>query len=104
MKRLMLWLCVVGTVAPYSAFIPWVRDNGFDVARLLEQASHPIAAFAWLDVIISAVAVLALAASRIAQGRRSYWFVALGTCAVGVSLGLPLYLYLEQEHPSGIQE
>jgi len=98
MKRFWLVLCVVGTILPYSVFIPWLLDNGLDVARLVEQASHPIAAFAWLDVIVSAVAVLARAGSQIARGQRRFWAVVIGTCAVGVSLGLPLYLYLEHEH------
>ena len=95
MKWFWLLLCVIGTALPYDVFIPWVLKNGLDIRLLIDQASTPIAAFAWLDVVASAVVVLALATKQIARGRHWFWLVIVGTCAVGVSLGLPLYLYLK---------
>ncbi len=94
MKRFWLLMCVVGTVVPYSVFIPWLLENGLDLPLLLQQAPTLIAAFAWLDVIISAIVILVLSARQIARGSMKHWFVVAGTCTVGVSLGLPLYLYL----------
>jgi len=91
-------MCVIGTIAPYAVFVPWLMQHGLDLALLLEQASGTaVAAFAWLDVLVSALVVLALAARRILAGEHTYWFVVAGTCMVGVSLGLPLYLYLREE-------
>jgi len=102
MKRLWLALCVVGTVVPYAVFLPWLTENGFDLALLIQQATaNPIAAFGWLDVLISALVVLILAARRLSAGDRRMWFVVVGTCMVGVSLALPMYLYLvEGEKPA----
>ena len=95
MRHIWLALCVAGTIAPYAVFIPWLTQNGPDLGLLYAQASGtPIAAFAWLDVLIAAVAVLVLAARRLGQGQRRFWAVVAGTCFVGVSLGLPLYQYL----------
>ena len=95
MKRLWLVMCVVGTAAPYAVFVPWLMEHGLDLGLLYEQASATaIAAFAWLDVLVSVIVVLVLAFRMIAAGERRFWFVVAGTCTVGVSLGLPLYLYL----------
>lgn len=95
MKRLWLVLCFVGTAAPYAVLVPWLMEHGLDPGLLYEQASATaISAFAWLDVLVSAIVVLILAFRRIAAGKSRFWFVVAGTCTVGVSLGLPLYLYL----------
>ena len=97
MKRLWIILCAAGTIVPYAAFFPWLMEHGFDLRLAIREASgSSIAAFAWLDVLVSAVTLLALAARRILAGDRRQWLVVLGTCAVGVSLGLPLYLYLTE--------
>jgi hypothetical protein len=61
LKRLWLFMCVVGTVLPYAVFIPWALKNGLDMHLLLDQARPPIAAFAWLDVVVAATVVLVLA-------------------------------------------
>ena len=70
MKRLWLLMCVVGTVAPYAMFVPWALKNGLDMRLLINQARPPIAAFAWLDVAISAVVVLGLAIDKLLVVRR----------------------------------
>ena len=64
MKRLWLFMCVVGTVIPYAVFIPWALKNGLDMHLLLDQATPPIAAFAWLDVVVAAMVVLVLAINK----------------------------------------
>jgi Terpene cyclase DEP1 len=88
-------MCVVGTVLPYAMFIPWMLKNGLDIRLLIYQATQPIASFAWLDVVASAVVVLVLAIKQIVRGQSRFWLVVVGICGVGTSLGLPLYFYLE---------
>jgi hypothetical protein len=95
LKRFWLLMCVVGTVLPYAMFIPWALKNGLDMRLLIDQVTPPIAAFAWLDVAVSAVVVLVLAIKQIVGGQSQFWLVVVGTCGVAVSLGLPLYLYLD---------
>lgn len=59
--------------------------------------ANRIAAFFALDVIVSAIVLLSFIQS---EGRRLrmrfLWLPMLGTVLVGVSLGLPLFLYLRQ--------
>lgn len=73
-------------------------DNGLDLPLLVRQAAQlRVGAFAWLDVLVSA---LVLVGFMIAEGRRLrlryVWLPVVGTCTVGVSLGLPLFLLLRE--------
>lgn len=102
-KHIYLILSFLGVVLPYSQFFPWIADNGFNIPLLIEQiATSRIAAFGWLDVIVSAL-VLFVFVFTDGQKRKvsTLWLPIVGTLVVGVSLGLPLYLYLRemaQEH------
>lgn len=98
MKLVYLLLCIIGTILPWSQFGPWLADHGFNPALLLSEIfSSRISAFAWLDVLVSAIVVLLFV---VVEGRRlgvrHLWapFVAMFT--VGVSLALPLFLLLRQ--------
>lgn len=93
-------LCLLGIVLPYSQLIPWLVDNGLDIVLLVDEAAQlRIGAFAWLDVIVSA---LTLVVFIFCEGNRlkmpGLWQPVLGTCIVGVSLGLPLFLLLREFH------
>ncbi len=93
-----LGLCVLGLVLPYWQFIPWLLEHGFDLPRFAaELFSTRIGAFFGLDVIVSACVLLVFV---IVQGRRDHvphlWVPVAGTLAVGVSFGLPLFLYLRE--------
>ena|SRR5437016_2800405 len=58
-KHRYLVLCVVGTILPYSQFIPFLRQHGLDLQLLFAQLfANRIAAFFGLDVIVSAVVLL----------------------------------------------
>ncbi len=94
-KGIYMGLCVAGTVLPYSQFLPFLREHGLDVRLFFEQlsANRISGFFAW-DVIVSAVVlwVLVLVEGRRA-GVRHLWAPIAASLAVGVSLGLPLFLY-----------
>ena len=97
-KTIYLCLCILGTVLPYSQFIPFLRDHGLDLRLLVEQLfANRISAFFGLDVIVSSVALWAFV--RI-EGRRTgvrhIWAPLVAILLVGVSLGLPLFLYLRE--------
>ena len=97
-KNIYLVLCLLGIIIPYASFIPWVMENGLNVPLLLNQiASSPVASFGWLDVIVSAVALFVFIYSDSQKRKVQYWWLTIiGTLTVGVSLGLPLYLYLRE--------
>ena len=95
-KHVYLLLCIVGTVLPYSQFILWIAENSLDVSLLFEQiTSSRIAAFGWLDVVVSAVVLFVFMFTDGVKRRvAKLWLPVVGTLVVGVSLGLPLFLYL----------
>jgi hypothetical protein len=98
MKYIYAVLSVVGAAAPLSQFIPWLADNGLSLTTLVEEAfSSRISAFAWLDVFVSALVV---AAFILVEGKRlrvrHLWAPLIGLASVGVSFGLPLFLFLRE--------
>ena len=97
-KTIYVGLCILGTVAPYWQLLPFLREHGLDVRLMIAQLfSEPVSAFFGADVIVSSLALWALVAI---EGRRTgvrhLWAPVVANLAVGVSLGLPLYLYLRE--------
>jgi hypothetical protein len=98
MRTLYLTLAVVGAVLPYSQFLPWLMKHGLNVPMLFtELFATNVGAFFGLDVIISAIALIAFIrreGSR--RNMRKLWLPITATCLIGVSCGLPLFLYLRE--------
>jgi predicted exporter len=97
-KHVYLALCVVGTVLPYSQFIPFLRAHGLDVRLIIDQLfANRISAFFGLDVIVSAIVLWVFITT---EGRRRamkrLWAPVLASLVVGASLGLPLFLYMRE--------
>lgn len=105
-KHVFLLLCVLGTVLPYSQFLLWISDYGLDFFLLFEQiASSRIAAFGWMDVFISAIVLFVfIFTDGVERKVARLWLPVAGTIVVGVSLGLPLFLYLLEDEEEGRTE
>ena len=98
LRHVYLALCVIGTVLPYWKLLPWVMEHGLNLSLLCQELfATRIGAFFGLDVIVSAVVLFIFIfteARRIALPL--VWLPIVATLVVGVSLGLPLFLYLRQ--------
>jgi len=101
MKTLYLALFVLGCVLPLSQLVPWVMAHGVDPALFVSELfANRISGFFGLDVIVSAVVLLAwIWDERRRRGLTRAWAPALATVLVGVSAGLPLLLFLRLEEP-----
>jgi hypothetical protein len=99
MKTLYFGLFVVGCVFPLSQLVPWVVAHGVDPMLFVRELfANRISGFFGLDVIVSAVVLLAwIAEERKHRGLRRAWAPALATMLVGVSAGLPLLLFLRSD-------
>ncbi len=100
LRHVYLVLCVIGGLVPYSQFIPWCLQHGMDFSLFVHQLfANRISAFFGLDVIISSLVLLVFVFS---EGKRldlrHLWLPVLASFLVGVSLGLPLFLYMRQRH------
>jgi hypothetical protein len=91
-------LCVLGLTLPNAAFWPWLTVNGLAPRRFVgDLFANGVSSFFGLDVVLSALAVILfveLEGRRL--GLRHRWLAIAATCLVGVSLGLPLFLYQRQ--------
>ena len=99
LKHVYLALFVLGTLLPATQLVPFVRDHGLDVTLLFQQAfSTRGGALFGVDVLVSGLVlwVLVLTDGRMA-GVRHRWVPLLASLAIGVSSGLPLYLYLREK-------
>ncbi len=97
-KNIYILFCVLGAVLPLSQFIPWVAEHGLNIPLFLQELfSTRIGGFFGMDVIVSAIVLISFI---LFEGRRiqtSYlWLPVAATLSVGVSLGLPLFLYMRQ--------
>jgi hypothetical protein len=98
MRWVYLSLALIGTVLPYSQFLPWLAEHGPNVPLLLtELFSTRAGAFFGLDVLVSAVVLIAFIRREGARRKMSIlWLPIAATCLIGVSCGLPLFLYLRE--------
>jgi hypothetical protein len=93
-----LGLCVIGATLPYSQLLPWIATHGLDLPLFFQELfSTRISGFFALDVLVSATVLVMFILS---EGRRldlsRLWLPVVATLLVGVSLGLPLFLYMRQ--------
>ena len=99
-RHLYLALCIVGLLVPNSVFFPWLVRHGLDPQRFVQDLfANPVSGFFGMDVILAAAALVAFV---LIEGRRlglsRQWLPIVATFVVGVSLGLPLFLYQRQAH------
>jgi hypothetical protein len=97
-RHLYLILCLLGIALPYAQLAPFLREHGLDPRLFVEQLfANPVSGFFALDVIVTSVVLWVFVAI---DGRRRgvphLWAPIVATLAVGVSLGLPLFLYLRE--------
>ena len=99
-RHLFLALSIVGLIFPNAAFWPWLATHGFAPRQFLADLfANGVSSFFGLDVVVSALALILfveLEGRRLRLRRR--WIPVAATCLVGVSLGLPLFLYQRQVH------
>jgi hypothetical protein len=97
-RHIYLVLCVAGFVLPYWQFVPWVMEHGLNLRLFVADLfANRIGGFFGMDVIVSAVALGAFVrveGRRLGMGLR--WLPMAAVLTVGVSLGLPLFLYMRQ--------
>lgn len=89
-------LAVWGAVHPMYYFLAWFRENGFDLGGMVD-AWHANAASSGLvwDLTIAAVALTVWVLVEVVRHRHWAGLIAIpATFCIGVSCGLPLYLFL----------
>lgn len=97
-KHVYAALCVLGTALPLMQFFPFLREHGLDMRRFVDQLfATPVSGFFAMDVVVSSIVLWVFV---VVDGRRAgirhLWAPIVANLVVGVSLGLPLFLYLRE--------
>lgn len=96
LRMLYLALAIWGAVHPMYYFSQWVGENGFDPGAMMTawQANTASTGLVW-DLTIAAVTLTVWIIAEVSVRRNWISLLAIpGTFLVGVSFGLPLYLFL----------
>ena len=99
LRYLYLVLALIGLILPYSQFLPWIMEHhAMNIPLFIhDMFANQISAFFAMDVIVSAIVLIVFILDEGRRlGRRTLWLPVIATLLVGVSLGLPLFLYLRQ--------
>jgi len=97
-KTVYMILCVVGVVLPYWQFLPSLATNGMNFPLFFHQLfASRISRFFGMDVVVSAVALMIFVRNEKAHiTGAARWLPLVAVLTVGVSLALPLFLYLRE--------
>jgi hypothetical protein len=101
LRYLYLGFCLLGLLLPYSQFILWLREHhALNISLFVRDLfANRISGFFALDVIVSAIVLICFIQTEGKRlGVRPLWLPTLAVLLVGVSLGLPLFLYIRQLH------
>jgi hypothetical protein len=96
MRWLFLATAVWGAIHPMYYFLQWFQAEGFDIGQMVD-AWHTNTASSGLvwDLTIAAVALTIWIVVEVIQRKMWLGLIAIpATFCIGVSCGLPLYLFL----------
>ncbi|WP_439156072.1 DUF2834 domain-containing protein [Yoonia sp.] len=96
MRIVYLLLAIWGAIHPMYYFIQWFQAEGWDIMAMVD-AWHANAASSGLvwDLTIAAVALTVWIITEVSRTKNMLALIAIpATFCIGVSCGLPLYLYL----------
>ncbi|NSX53847.1 DUF2834 domain-containing protein [Parasulfitobacter algicola] len=96
LRMLYLVLAIWGTIHPMYYFMSWFLANGFSLSAMVD-AWHVNAASSGLvwDLTIAAIALTVFVIAEVSVRKNWIALVAIpATFCIGVSCGLPLYLFL----------
>ncbi|THH36048.1 DUF2834 domain-containing protein [Aliishimia ponticola] len=105
LRWLWLALAIWGAIHPMAYFIAWFQANGWSLMAMVEawHANDATSGLVW-DLTIAAIALTLWVLIETAQTRAWARLLAIpATFCIGVSCGLPLYLFL-RSNPGGSRD
>lgn len=96
MRWIFLALAIWGAIHPMYYFLQWFGENGYDLVAMVDawHVNTASSGLVW-DLTIAAIALTAWVIYDTFSGRDWWRLLAIpATFCIGVSCGLPFYLYL----------
>lgn len=96
LRILYLLLAIWGAVHPMVFLLPWMQQNGVDPQALLAAwRANAATSGLMMDLLIAAIALTLWILAEVAVRRNWLALIAIPvTFVIGLSCGLPLYLFL----------
>ena len=99
-KYLYILFAIIGLVLPYTHMIPYISENGMDMVSLFKsQFANDATSFFGFDLLIAAIIILIfmyIEAKRMKM--KHVWLPFLSVICIGLAFGLPLFLYMRENH------
>lgn len=89
-------LAVWGAIHPMYYFVTWFQANGYDIMAMVDSwhANAASSGLVW-DLTIAAIALAVWVVAEAVQTRQWIRLIAIpATFCIGVSCGLPLYIFI----------
>ena len=101
LRMIYLGLAIWGAIHPYYYFVSYMRETGTGLSGLIDAwyVNDSTTGLTW-DLTIAAIALTVWIIAEVSV--RKNWLALLGlpaTWCIGVSCGLPLYLFLRTRNP-----
>lgn len=96
MRPIYLLLAIWGAVHPMYYFVTWFRTEGWNIMAMVDawHVNNATSGLVW-DLTIAAVVLTLWIIAEVRGSRNWKGLIAIpATFCIGVSFGLPLYLYL----------
>ena len=96
LRMIYLALAIWGAIHPMYYFISWFNENGYDIMAMVDawHVNTAASGLVW-DLTIAAVTLTVFIVAEVAVRRNWIGLIAIpATFGIGVSCGLPLYLFL----------
>ncbi len=96
MRWVYLGLAIWGAIHPMYYFVSWFQENGWNLGAMIDawHVNDATTGLTW-DLTIAAVSLTIWILSEVAVRRNWSALIAIpATYCIGVSCGLPLYLFL----------
>lgn len=96
LRLIYLALAIWGAIHPMSYFIAWFNENGWTLAEMVDawHVNDAASGLVW-DLTIAAIALTVWIIAEVSVRRNWLALIAIpATFGIGVSCGLPLYLFL----------
>jgi len=97
-KNVYIVLCILGAVIPIAVFVPFAFENGLDLGLFArEMFGTQVSSFLSVDLIVSSLGLWIFIFFEARKRTIKFWWLAIiANVAVGLSLGLPLFLLLRE--------
>ena len=100
MRNVYLIVAIIGAVVPMYYFVSWFEEFGYDLGAMVEAWNvNDASTGLTYDLTIAAIALLVWIIAETTRSKAWLNLIAIpATFCIGVSCGLPLYLYLRSRH------